>query len=245
MRYAFVIPVYNHGDTISAVIKKALQFDFPIFVIDDGSTDNSHEKASAFSQITVLRHDTNQGKGAALQTGFQTASQVADWAITLDADGQHDPQHAHQLIKKPHAHQRAIVLGHRKGMHDSHVPWTSRFGRGFSNFWLRLCKGPAVRDSQSGFRMYPLPEVLALNTKTKRFQYEVEVLTMAKWKGLPVIEAPIGVHYQSKTQRISHFRPFVDFWRNSFMFTRLIFWAILLPKSYRAKYSSTKNLRFP
>ena len=118
------------------------------------------------------------------------------------------------------------------------APWTSRFGRGFSNFWIRMAGGPRVTDSQSGFRIYPLPEVLGLGVKARRYQFEVEVLVKAAWHNLPVIEAPIRVTYQSKAERISHFHPFVDFMRNSGTFSRLITRRVLLGKRQITKSSN-------
>jgi len=83
--------------------------------------------------------------------------------------------------------------------------------------------GTLLSDSQSGMRIYPLPEATALPVKAQRFQFEVEILVQAKRKGLPVLEAPVRVVYNPDGSRISHFRPFVDFVRNSLTFTRLIF----------------------
>jgi hypothetical protein len=114
-------------------------------------------------------------------------------------------------------------------MTGEHVPWTSSFGRKFSNFWVWTSGGPTISDSQSGFRIYPLPEALNLKTKARRFQFEVEILVQAKRKGLQVIEAPVRVNYNPNGERISHFRPFVDFLRNSSTFTRLIFTRIFPP----------------
>jgi hypothetical protein len=148
---------------------------------------------------------------------------VAGWAITIDADGQHYPEDAKKLIKAIPENTRTIVVGAREGMVGKHVPWTSSFGRKFSNFWVRTSGGPIISDSQSGFRIYPLPEALHLKTKARRFQFEVEILVHANRGGIPVIEAPVRVNYNPNGKRISHFRPFVDFLRNSSTFTRLIF----------------------
>jgi hypothetical protein len=98
-----------------------------------------------------------------------------------------------------------------------------------------LSGGPKMSDSQSGFRIYPLPEVLNLKIVSRRFQFEVEVLAKAGWKGIPVVEVPISVNYSPPGKRISHFRPFVDFVRNSTTFTRLIAQRIFIPLSYRKK----------
>jgi glycosyltransferase involved in cell wall biosynthesis len=222
-RFAVIIPVYNHAGTIAQVIKQALALHCSILVIDDGSTDNTYDQIKDIKDIRIIRHRKNMGKGAALMNGFVAASLDADWAITIDADGQHYPEDAFNLIAVIPAGERPIVVGARQGMEAEHVPWTSSFGRKFSNFWVWISGGPALSDSQSGMRIYPLPEVVMLPTKAQRFQFEVEVLVQARRKGLKVIEAPVRVVYNPGTERISHFRPFVDFIRNSSTFTRLIF----------------------
>ena len=223
IRFAFVIPAYNHAGTVAQVVADAQALGFPVFVVDDGSTDNTYDQIKEIAGIKILRHEQNQGKGAAIMTGFAAASAVADFAITIDADGQHYPQDAQKLIKAIPKKTRSIVVGARDYMPGEHVPWTSSFGRKFSNFWVRTSGGPAISDSQSGFRIYPLPEALNLKTKTRRFQFEVEILVKARRNGIPVIEAPVRVNYNPNGARISHFRPFVDFMRNSSTFTRLIF----------------------
>ncbi len=230
-RFAFVIPVYNHAATVAQVARQAQSLGYPVFVVDDGSTDKIPQSLVEMKGITILRHSKNEGKGAAIMTGFMAASHVADYVITLDADGQHDPKDAWNLIDAIPAKKRPIVVGAREGMEDAmgtHVPWTSRFGRKFSNFWVRASGGPKLSDTQSGMRIYPLPEAMSLKTRARRFQFEVEILVQAKRRGIPIIEAPISVVYGSDGSRISHFRPFVDFIRNSKTFTRLIFTRIFL-----------------
>jgi glycosyltransferase involved in cell wall biosynthesis len=222
-RFAFIIPVYNHAATVAKVVKDTKALGFPVFVVDDGSTDNSYDQIKEIAGIKILRHERNLGKGAAIITGFAAAATVADWAITIDADGQHYADDAKKLIKAIPKKTRPIIVGARANMVGEHVPWTSKFGRKFSNFWVRTSGGPAISDSQSGFRIYPLPEALNWGTKARRFQFEVEILVQAKRKGLLVIEAPVRVNYNPNGERISHFRPFVDFLRNSSTFTRLIF----------------------
>lgn len=220
--FAVVIPVYNHGERVHSVVAAALKLDLPVIVVDDGSTDQGCHGLDTMPGVQLIRHPANRGKGAALLTGFRTAAVWADWAVTLDADGQHHPEDAQVLMEAIPTGLRPIVVGHRSGMVGAGAPWTSRFGRGFSNFWIRMAGGPRVSDSQSGFRVYPLPEAMQLGVQARRYQFEVEVLVKAGWCGLPVIEAPVRVVYQSESERISHFRPWVDFMRNSQMFARLI-----------------------
>ena len=227
-RFAIIIPVFNHGRTVMAVAASALALGWPVYVVDDGSTDGINTGLESMDGIRLLRHRVNQGKGAALVTGFREAAKHANWAITLDADGQHFPQDAQKLIDAIPQGDRPIILGRRLKMSAEGAPWTSRFGREFSNFWVRMAGGPQVSDSQSGFRLYPLPDVLQLSVHAQRYQFEIEVLVKAAWSGMNVIEAPIGIHYPRGTERISHFRPFVDFWRNSTTFARLITRRVLL-----------------
>lgn len=229
MRPAVIIPVYNHGRQIGEVIHQALKLGLPVFVVDDGSTDSTAEIIETMDGITVLRHLVNQGKGAALLTGFAAAvEKKCDWAITLDGDGQHNPEDARNLLNAVNNDERCIVIGERQGMETTiTVPWTSRYGRKFSNFWVWVAGGPLVEDSQSGFRLYPIPEVLQFDTEARRYQFEVEILVKARQQGLEIKEAPVSVVYQAKGERVSHFRPWLDFWRNSKTFSRLIFARVL------------------
>jgi glycosyltransferase involved in cell wall biosynthesis len=223
MNVAVIIPVYNHEQRIGEVIRQALKLGLPLFVIDDGSTDNTPRIISDIPGISVIRHPVNLGKGAALRTGFAAAmEQGCNWALTIDGDGQHLPEDATPLLRAAGENRRLIVVGRREGMVGKNVPWTSRFGRNFSNFWVWAAGGPLITDSQSGFRLYPLPEVLHLGVKAARYQFEVEVLVRARQKGINTVEAPVRVVYQAKGERVSHFQPWLDFRRNSATFSRLI-----------------------
>jgi glycosyltransferase involved in cell wall biosynthesis len=234
-RWVLIIPVYNHEKKVADVVREALKLGRPVFVVDDGSTDASWDQVKAIEGITTLRHPVNKGKGAAILTGFAAAAPLADWAVTIDADGQHDPADVPILIRAIPAGERPIIVGRREGMLASHIPWTSRFGRHFSNFWVRLSGGPAISDTQSGMRLYPLPEAMNLTVSSRRFQFEVEILVRARWRGIPVLEAPVRVSYEPGDQRISHFRPFIDFLRNTGTFSRLIVMRILIPPFIRKK----------
>jgi glycosyltransferase involved in cell wall biosynthesis len=228
-RFAILIPIYNHAEGIVSVIERARPLALPIWVVDDGSTDGTTARLRNVAGITVLRHEKNLGKGAAILTGFSALRETADWVITLDADGQHDPQDIPRLIRTIPRGLRPIVVGSREGMSGADVPWTSRFGREFSNFWVRAAGGPVLSDTQSGMRIYPLPEAIRLGVAARRFQFEVEILVRARWQGIPVREAPVSVSYTPGGKRLSHFRPFVDFCRNTETFSRLIFLRIMRP----------------
>jgi glycosyltransferase involved in cell wall biosynthesis len=229
-RFAVVIPTYNHGGRVAKVAREALALGWPVFVVDDGSTDDTIEKLRTVAGLHVIRHAVNRGKGSALITGMRRAEKVADYAIAMDADGQHDPADARRLAAAAAGNRRVIVVGRRE-MADA--PWTSRKGRAFSNFWVRISGGPKLADSQSGFRIYPLPETLDLGVVSRRYQFEVEVLAKAAWQGIGVVEVPISARYGADLPRISHFHPFVDFLRNFGAFSRLITRRVITPALWR------------
>jgi len=231
MHAAVIIPVFNHSQTVIQVTREALALGFPVFVVNDGSTEPPPPFPEDLQAVHYLQHRTNRGKGAALETGMRAAADCADWAITIDADGQHDPKDAPALLAAIKTGQRPIVVGSRSGMQAA--PWTSRAGREFSNFWVWVSGGPRLADSQSGFRIYPIPETLALPVRARRYQYEIEVLVQARRAGLPVIEAPVGVVYQADIPRISHFHPFLDFLRNTRTFSRLITRRVFTPRLWK------------
>ena len=241
---AVVIPAYNHGGRVEAVIEEARVLDLPLIVVDDGSTDDTWSRLKICEGITVLRHKHNRGKGAALLTGMQAAMEMgARWAVTLDADGQHRAADAPNLLVAIPEDQRSIVIGHREIMADA--PWTSRAGREFSNFWVWVAGAPWLHDTQSGFRVYPLPETLALDVRARRYQYEIEVLAKAAWAGIPIVEAPIGVVYQQGAARISHFKPGKDFVRNTGTFYHLITRRVFTPRLWRRRMTGNRRLFHP
>lgn len=221
-QFAFVIPVFNHSQYVVQVIEGVQKYGCPVIVVNDGSTDDTTACLQKISGIQLLSHGINRGKGAAIQTGIEEAAKIARRAITIDADGQHDPDDAAVLMQSALKNPDAIIIGQRKRMKEQLAPWTSRLGKRISNFWVFMVSGLRLTDSQSGFRIYPLPRCLNLGVVTERFQFEVEILVKASWEGIPIVEKPIRVKYKKEIVWISHFRPVIDFLRIVATFTRLI-----------------------
>jgi glycosyltransferase involved in cell wall biosynthesis len=221
-RAAFVVPLYNHRNTVRQVVQAALGIGWPVVVVDDGSTDGGAHGLEELGDVVVIRHAANLGKGAALLSGLAALSSRVDYAVSLDADGQFDPHEASRLLGEVTGSERPLVLGSREGMGKATVPRGSRFGREFSNFWVRVSGGPRLRDSQTGFRAYPIAETLALGVRARRFEFEVEVLVRAHWSRTPVLEVPVTVVYPEKPERVSHFRLGLDSLRNAATFARLV-----------------------
>jgi len=195
-------------------------------VVDDGSTDDGLAVLAGLP-ILAVRHPVNKGKGAAILTGAREAVKRGfSHIVTMDADGQHDPEDFQKFLSVIEEDPSAIVVGARD-FNTPNVPGSSRFGRRFSNFWLRVQTGQVLDDVQSGFRAYPLGLLLALPLRETRYSFEVEVLVKAAWAGVALREVVVGVHYPPKSERISHFNALLDNVRISLLNTRLTARAML------------------
>lgn len=214
------IPVYNNAATIIDVARRSREHVTHVLVIDDGSTDADLREHLKSLDVTVERHPTNLGKGAALLTAFRyAADHGAEYLITLDGDGQHFPEEIERMLAQ--LSPNTILLGSRDEVIGT-MPFSSRFGREFSDFWICCECGAALVDTQSGFRAYPINDVLSLRLGTRHFNFEVEILTRAIWAGLVVRRVPIRVRYPDRSERVSSFRPGLDNLRISLLHIRLI-----------------------
>jgi uncharacterized protein (DUF2062 family) len=206
-----IIPTYNNKLTIEAVLRDVDNVLPDVIVVDDGSTDGASQLLDRIAAISVVRHERNQGKGAALADGFALAVQRGySHAISLDGDGQHLAADIPRFVQEIEHSPTGMIIG-RRNLAGRGRRLKSRILRAHSNFWVWLLTGKWVRDSQTGFRAYPLKRVTELRVKTRRYDFEVEVLVKGLWVGMPVREIPIEVDYVPGSK--SHFRPLVDFMR--------------------------------
>ncbi len=210
-----VVPVYNNGATVKDVALGCQRHLAHVLVVDDGSTDVDVATLFADTDIEVLTHPENRGKGAALLSALEEVrKRGAKWMICIDADGQHDPDDIPLFFPVIRKNPSSIVVGARD-FSVLNVPGGSRFGRKFSNFWIKLESGVTVSDSQSGFRAYPVELLSQMKLRGNRYDFEVEVLTKAVWYGLSIEDVPVSVHYPPKDERISHF----DQWKDNVRLT--------------------------
>ena len=214
------IPVYNNNATIRDVAERARQQMAHVVVVDDGSTRADLGQLLAGLDVVLLTHERNRGKGAAILTALRYAAEHhAEHLIILDGDGQHFPEDVPHFVQQLAPH--TILIGYRQEVLGA-MPHSSRFGRDFSDFWIYLETGAFASDTQSGFRSYPVPDVLALCLNSRHYNFEVDVITRAIWSGLAVRTIPIRVWYPDPTHRISSFRPFLDNLRISLTHARLV-----------------------
>jgi len=220
LRIIIVIPVYNHPTTLRGVVTQALQVHHEVMVVDDGSTEDAFSFLQGL-QVHRVRHPQNLGKGAAILTAAREARRMGmTHMVTIDADGQHSPDDFNRFIPVIQEAPDAIVVG-KRDFQNSRVPRANRFGRSFSNFWLRLQTGKTLGDAQSGFRAYPLSVLENLKLHEKRYTFEIEVLVKAAWAGVELREVDIPVYYPPATERVSHFHLFWDNLRLSLLNAKL------------------------
>jgi len=202
------IPVYNNAGTIADVARRCRKQMENVVVIDDGSTDADLRELLKPLEVTVIRHETNQGKGVALLTAFRHAAEHGGThLITIDGDGQHFPEDIPRFLER--LSPDTILLGHRVEF-KGHMPRSAQFGRRFSDFWIYLETFTPVLDSQSGFRAYPVQHVLKLPMWSRHYNFEMEVLTRGLWAGLTVESIPIRVYYPPAAERVTSFHKVRD-----------------------------------
>lgn len=200
-----VIPVFNHAATLLPLVRQARDHIDDMLVVDDGSTDADIGALLADEPVTLIRHDTNRGKGMALRTAFEAAhARGFTHIITFDADGQHAPADLPHFLDAIRREPTAVVMGVRD-FSTPHVPGSSRFGRSFSNFWVTLETGTICADTQCGYRAYPVELIMQLSLSGKRYNFEIEILVRALWAGLPRVDIPVITWYPPPGERISHF----------------------------------------
>ena len=248
--YCAVIPTYNNAGTLEKVLMDVAQYVSHVIVVNDGSTDHSRslledmQKRHAF--LDVIHLPANNGKGKALQTGFERAlTKGFRYAITIDSDGQHFADDIPLFTEMIQKYPDNLIVGARNMQQDG-VPGKSSFGNRFSNFWYKVETGNKLPDTQSGFRLYPLEFLRDMRFFTRKFEFEVEVLVRASWKGCRIRCVPVKIYYASDENRVSHFRPIRDFARISLLNTVLVLVALLWikPRDLIRKLQWQKIKRF-
>jgi glycosyltransferase involved in cell wall biosynthesis len=189
-----VIPAFNEEAVIQDVIDETKKSGYEnIIIIDDGSSDDTFQKAKE-RNVFALRHKINRGKGAAAKTGIEAAKLLgAEIAVTMDADGQHNPADIAkmvQLLEDGHD----VVLGTRL-QNPTGMPQYKIFANQIGNFFTWMIYGLWVTDSQSGFRAYSRRAMEQIDTRTDHYEYDSEVIREIRRNQLKHVEIPIEVRY--------------------------------------------------
>ncbi|PIY02873.1 MAG: DUF2062 domain-containing protein [Bacteroidetes bacterium CG_4_10_14_3_um_filter_31_20] len=222
-KFCVIIPSYNNATKIEAVINDVLLQTNNVIVINDGATDNTAQLLAHYKNIKVISYPQNKGKGYAVKKGFKKAIELGyEYAITIDSDGQHCAEDISKFINACFINQNAIIIGNRSIIKGK-ISRKSSFANNLSNFWFLVITGIKLDDTQSGFRLYPIKKMQHILTLTRRYEFEIEIMVKASWQNIPIESIPISVIYPPENERISHFRPVVDFIRIGLLNSWLVF----------------------
>jgi len=203
-----LIPAYRAAATLGPVARRALRHVDLLLVVDDGSPDGSGDAALA-AGAQVVRHATNLGKGAALATGFAwLLERGATSIVTLDADGQHDPEEIPLFIAAERDTGADLVVGARLDAFAG-MSGARRFGNRFSSAAVRFFRGPSLPDTQCGYRLYGRAFLEAAPVRRRSYDAEAELLMRAGIGGFRVVSIPIHV-LAADGRPTSHYRPWID-----------------------------------
>ncbi len=196
-----LIPAHNEEKRIAAVVEEAKKH-LPVLVVDDGSGDGTVQAAKG-AGAQVIGHKANQGKGAALRSGFRAAlGQGCDFVITLDADGQHDPAEIMAFLEAYAATKADLIIGRRDFWQ---MPFIRRLSNTLGTMLFSWAVGRRIPDNQSGYRLIGrrlLETEAVLQSAEAGFEFEVEMIALAIKEGLSITWVPIRTIYRDEKSHI-------------------------------------------
>lgn len=247
-QYCFVIPIYNHHETIGQTVAGLLQHQLPIFIVDDGSNEITKQTLARLAEqhgdaVQLHTLAENQGKGGAVLAGLSLAEHKGfTHALQVDADGQHNLADIPAFLALSQRFPAALVSG--LPQYDESIPLIRKFGRKITHFWVAVqTLSGEVKDTMCGFRVYPLAAVSELQRKVqlgRRMDFDIEVMVRLYWQGLSVKFVPTAVIYPEGGR--SHFHAFKDNWLIAKLHTRLVFGMLwrapkLIMRNFKAQES--------
>jgi glycosyltransferase involved in cell wall biosynthesis len=240
-----LIPSYNTGPRLLDTVQSALAQWSPVWVVVDGSTDDSvaavHALASHDARVRVIVRPENGGKGAAVVTGVAAALAAGfTHVLTMDADGQHPAAHIGEFMAASQAAPAALVLG--RPIFGPEVPLERLHGRKLSVALAHLeILGPGIDDPLFGFRVYPaaaLQRALQTTRRARGFDFDPEIAVRMFWSGVPTLNLPAPCRYIAKADGgVSHFHYLRDnlklIWLHTRLLSQLLAWRWLAVRRRR------------
>ena len=226
IKQGIIIPVYNHGPAVGAVVENLSPLGLPIIMVDDGSDSETksclqriYSSCSLAVPVTLRK---NSGKGKAVLEGIKKASELGlTHILQIDADGQHDASMARFFLEESASRPGAVICSRPE--YDDSVPASRRHGRKIANTWAKIVTlSPLIEESMLGFRVYPVEQALNLYRHSyidSRMGFDIDILVRLVWKNILPVFHPVRVTYPAGG--ISHFRLVRDNLRISWVYTRL------------------------
>jgi len=211
---AALIPCYFEERTIRDVAGRARAQLDTVLVVDDGSTDRTADEAKA-AGAEVIRHEVNQGKGAAIKTGLRElgARDRIEFILILDGDGQHLPEEIPRFLAEANRTGAGMLVGNR--MSDAAtMPLVRKLTNRFMSAQISRVCGQAIPDTQCGFRMLRRNLASAFcAAPSSRFDYETEMLAIATRQGCRIGAVPVSTVYGDEKSKIHPVRDTVRFFK--------------------------------
>ena len=197
-----IVPFYNEEKCLTKVLQDLTKENYSVVAIDDGSTDNSYEIASKFP-ITLLKHETNFGQGAALQTGisFSRLNPNFDFFVTFDSDGQHQVEEVKKVIEPLLNNNSDFVFGTRFQDKLSKLPIIKRIILKLAIFYTKASTGIELSDTHNGFRALNRKAICAINLNFSNMTHASEFIEQAHKSNLRVREIPVNILYTKYSKR--------------------------------------------
>jgi glycosyltransferase involved in cell wall biosynthesis len=221
-KIAILIPAYNEERYIESVINNCLIYNLDIIIVDDGSDDATLKIVMSIpkpenTNIIIISHLVNKGKGQALKTGFEyVLRNNYSGVITLDADGQHDTGEINKFLKTLKKEKPDLIIGNRLG-DTKEMPFIRLATNVFTSWIISNIAGKKVRDVQCGFRYISSRALKNISLETKNFDTEPEIILKAGWLDYKIKNLPIKTIYHKDF--ISYVNPVKD----TIKFFRLVF----------------------
>ncbi len=202
MKLSVVIPIYNESATIEQLVSRvrAVPIDKELVIVDDGSTDGTADilrVLSADADVRVFRHEANQGKGAALRTGFKEA--VGDIVIVQDADLEYDPREYPRLIQPILDGKADVVFGSRFVGSESHrvMYFWHYLGNRFLTLLSNCFTNLNLTDMEACYKVFRREVIQGIEIQESRFGFEPEITAKVAALGCPIYE--VGISYSGRT----------------------------------------------
>jgi len=205
-----LIPAYNEELHLAQVIQNAKKF-LPVIVVDDGSVDATFQ-ISQDAGATVIKQIPNQGKGAALQRGLRESLAMGfDFVITMDADGQHNPDEISKFLESYASDKNDLIIGYRD---FSKMPFIRRLANTIGGWLFAWAMRVPIKDNQSGYRLLSKDLITkVLDSSEHGFEYEVEMIVRCIKSNLRIGWVPIQTIYADETSHIQPVHHFKNFMR--------------------------------
>lgn len=197
-----IVPAYNEATVIRETVGGLLEKNYSVVVVDDSSSDDTKRALSGLS-VFYIRHLANLGQGAALRTGIEYALQAgAQYLVTFDADGQHDPVDIDRMLNLLQERKGGIVFGSRfiDGS-SSNIPLPRRIILRFARFINYLVSGILLTDANNGLRIMTREAAIRMQITENRSTHSAQIQNLVKINDIVYSECPVNIYYSAYSKQ--------------------------------------------